>query len=329
VTNRYHCANKCERAEREESQTAKLAYFVGLPVSLDGFQEMTCSYCGSRNSETEHRCRRCGRRPGDTLNEEVTLHRTTGALATKPRPTAIVDRAPAERPFIAPNLAGAVQGSLFNPNVISMPPRGTARPPRPKVAPSATTATAAKPATRKAPRGVAEGQGQLEFLAPEQSKPRTLGTTVEARIYCEAPVATPIHRALAAALDWTMILIGYGLFLLTFLMCGGELIINRPTLLVLGGTLAVLACAYGLFWAIVGTESFGMRWTHLRLITFDGFTPERWQRALRFGGSCLSLFSVLGAFWSFADEEGLGWQDHMSRTFPTAHELESRVFRRH
>ena len=26
-------------------------------------------------------------------------------------------------------------------------------------------------------------------------------------------------------------------------------------------------------------------------------------------------------FWAMADEEGLGWQDHMSRTFPTPHEL--------
>ena len=79
---------------------------------------------------------------------------------------------------------------------------------------------------------------------------------------------------------------------------------------------------------MVGTESVGMRWTHLRLITFDGFPPETWQRVLRLVGSALSLFTVLGALWTLADEESLGWQDHISRTFPTALELESRVFRR-
>jgi uncharacterized RDD family membrane protein YckC len=295
---------------------------------------MTCSYCGSHNSETEHRCRRCGRRPGDTLNGEFGLHRTNGALAIKPRSMPMTDRAPVARPSIAPNLAGAVQGSLFTPNVIAMPnaPGQLGKAPsasRPNTRPKAAgSTTGVKPPSRRTPRPGVEGQGQLEFLAPEQSKPRTLGTTVEAMIYCEAPVATPLHRALAAALDWTMVLIGYGLFLMTFLLLGGQIALTRPGLMILAGALGVVACAYGLFWAIMGTESVGLRWTHLRVITFDGFPPETWQRVLRFAGSCLSLFSVLGALWSMADEESLGWQDHMSRTFPTAHELESRVFRR-
>jgi uncharacterized RDD family membrane protein YckC len=147
-------------------------------------------------------------------------------------------------------------------------------------------------------------------------------------IYCEAPVATSLHRAVAAAMDWTMVLIAYGLFLLTFVLCGGELVINRANLMIFGGALFLIACAYGLFWTIAGTESVGMRWTHLRLITFDGFPPETSQRVMRLMGTCLSIFTVLGALWSLADEESLGWQDHMSRTFPTPHELESRVFRR-
>jgi len=222
--------------------------------------------------------------------------------------------------------------NLFTPNVIPMPSTaqsgkvsGTRATTRSK---NSAAATGIKTPSRKAVRGVAEGQGSLEFLAPEQSKPRTLGTTVEAMIYCEAPVANPLHRALAAAIDWAMVLIAYGFFLMTFLFCGGEVVLNKPSVMIFVGALALIACAYGLFWTIAGTESVGMRWTHLRLITFDGFPPETWQRVLRFGGSCLSLFSVLGALWSLADEEGLGWQDHISRTFPTAHELETRIFRR-
>lgn len=293
---------------------------------MDGFKKMTCSYCGSHNSETEHRCRRCGRRPGDILNSEFTLHRTAGALATKPRVTALAERPPLDRPSIVPNLAGAVQANLFTPNVIAMPPRpSAAKATRPKA--SAGT-NSAKPPVRRPSKGVVEGQGELEFLSPVQSKPKTLGTTVEAMIYCEAPVATPVHRALASALDWTMVLIAYGIFLLTFSLCGGEVVLSRANLMIFAGTFAVVSCAYGLFWTVMKTESAGMRWTHLRVITFDGFPPETSQRVMRFAGSCLSLLSVLGAFWSMADEEGLGWQDHMSRTFPTPHELESRVFRR-
>jgi uncharacterized RDD family membrane protein YckC len=252
------------------------------------------------------------------------VHRTNGALATKPRPVPSVDEPPTTR---TNSLAGAIQGNLFTPNVVTMPSRTAPRAPRPRTAPSTTT-TGTKPPSRRPHRPTPEGQGEFEFLAPAQNKAKTLGTTVEAMIYCEAPVATPVHRALAGAIDVAMILVAYGLFLLTFVLCGGEIVVNRGNLIIFGCALGLVAATYGLYWAVAGTETVGMRATHLRLITFDGFSPDRWQRAMRVAGTCLSLFSVLGILWSLADEEGLGWQDHISRTFPTPHELESRVFRR-
>ena len=246
---------------------------------------MTCSYCGSHNDELESRCRRCGRKPEDTLNPEFTVHRTQGALATKLRPSLVVAEAPTTRPS---NLAGAVQGSLFTPNVIAMPNRMAPRPPRPRAA--AGTGTG-KPPVRRAPRPAPEGQGEFEFFEPAQTKTKTLGTTVDAVIYCEAPVATPLHRAVAAAIDLAMIFVGYGLFLMTFLLCGGAIVVNRPNLLVFAGALGLIAATYGLFWTIAGTESVGMRAAHLRLITFGGFTPDGWQRVTRLAGMCLSPVS--------------------------------------
>ena len=286
---------------------------------------MTCSYCGTRKDESEHRCRRCGRRPEDTLNGQAPVYRTAGALATQARPTAMRDEAPFTR---VPNMAEAVQRSLFMPNVVTMPNRRVPRsaaPPR--SGPSGTTG-GTRAQSRRTPRPPAPGQEEFEFFEPAPPKTKTLPTTVDAVIYCEAPVATPLHRALAAAIDLTMVTVGCGLFLLTFILCGGEVVLNRPNLILLGCALGLIAGTYGLFWTIAGTETFGMRWTHLRLITFEGFPPDTWQRAARLAGTCLSIFSVLGILWCLADEEGLGWQDHISRTFPTAHELESRVFRR-
>src|SRR5437660_7875129 len=59
---------------------------------------MTCSYCGTRNGESEHRCRRCGRRAGDRLTAEFTMPPTDGALAQLPSPeTAAVETRPAPR----------------------------------------------------------------------------------------------------------------------------------------------------------------------------------------------------------------------------------------
>jgi len=252
------------------------------------------------------------------------VHRTAGALATKPRPAVLLANEPLDQKV---DLASAVQGSLFSPNVIAMPVRVPPRAPRPKaITPNAIAV--AKPAVRRAPRQAVAGQGQFEFFAPVQNKPKTLGTTVDGVIYCEAPVATPLHRALAAVIDLTMIFVAYGLFLLTFVLWGGEIAVTRQGLIIFGAMFGVIAATYGLFWMVAGTETVGMRATHLRLITFDGFTPEPWQRAMRLAGTCLSVFSMLGILWSLADEEGLGWQDHISRTFPTPHELESRVFRR-
>jgi uncharacterized RDD family membrane protein YckC len=148
---------------------------------------------------------------------------------------------------------------------------------------------------------------------------------VEAVIYCEAPVATSLHRAVAGALDWAMVLIGYGLFLATYLLMGGEISLDRLNLMVFGGALLLLAFTYGCVFAIACSETPGMRWTHLRITTFDGFRPELRQRLLRFAGSCLSLCTVVGLLWSLADEESLTWQDHISRTFPTPRELDSQI----
>src|SRR5439155_24346072 len=66
-----------------------------------------------------------------------------------------------------------------------------------------------------------ETQTSLPFLPTAPPKPRTLSTTVDAVIFCEEPVAATAHRAVAGALDWAMVSIGYGLFLVLFrFSCG-------------------------------------------------------------------------------------------------------------
>jgi uncharacterized RDD family membrane protein YckC len=288
---------------------------------------MTCTYCGFRNGDEEHRCRRCGRKQGDTLTEEFRL-RTDGSLATAPRPSA---HAQTLEPPVAPNLGRAVQRNLFPERPASKvipfesyAPIG--------VGPSPRQSDPAKPATRLQTRRpaskVSEAQGSLDFLPAMPAQSRTLGTTVEAVIFCEAPVATPLHRAVAAALDSAMVLVGYGLFILAFFLAGGEFVWTRHNVLMFGAALLLMAFTYGLFWTIAGTESAGMRWTRLRLTTFDGFPPEPRQRVLRLAGSCLSCCTVLGLLWSLADEESLTWQDHISRTFPTPLASDSQIFHR-
>lgn len=308
---------------------------------------MTCSYCGTRNGEGEHRCRRCGRRPDDTLTSEFSLVQTDGALAAQVQTVAsarraepaaklapqVVERAPGFQPRTEPrvgaNLARAIQPSLF-PDKSGSKIVGIAdyAPPPPRTARPRTASNAgSKPGVRRS-RPVPEEQGQLPFLPPQPAKPRTLGTTVDSVIYCEAPVATTLHRLLAAALDGSMVLIHYGIFLVVFRALGGDFVLTKTNAMFFGGMLLLIALAYGAVWTIAGTETAGMHWMRLRLTTFDGFPPEPRQRMLRFFGSCLSACTVLGLLWALADEESLTWQDHISRTFPTPVALDQQIFRR-
>jgi uncharacterized RDD family membrane protein YckC len=280
---------------------------------------MTCGYCGTRNDESEHRCVRCGRRPGDTLNA-VSTPIMTGATAPRLQPVAQIhiqsdQTESAERP--APDFARAYQKSLFTDDrkVLQFP---NTAPPRPRT-------RNPENAPRKRSRPVVEGQGELDFLPPAPAKPRQLGTTVDAVIYCEFPVATPLHRGVAAAVDWAMVTVGYGLFLGVFCVAGGHIGWNKTDLGIFGAMFLLIALAYGLCYSLAGTETVGMRFAHLRLSTFDGFPPDRKQRMLRFFGSCISRCTVLGLLWCLADEESLAFQDHMSRTFPTPDEADTAI----
>jgi hypothetical protein len=292
---------------------------------------MTCNYCGARNSDGEERCRRCGRREPGSRPAEL---RVDGALAAKMQ--AAPGTQTSETPRI-PNLANAVQPRLFYerpaPNVIPFEAFAPQPPParRSRTAPSRTPAnTAARTASRRSSRKspVPDLQEKLDFLTPLPPKPRTLGTTVEAVIYCEAPVATWPHRAAAAAVDWSLVLIAYGLFLATYRLAGGAFVMNKTGLMLLGGALPLIALVYMLLYAVAGSETAGMQSTRLAVVTFDGERPERKQWMLRFLGSCLSHGTVLGMLWIFADEEGLTWQDHISDTFPTPREFNNQVFQR-
>ena len=265
----------------------------------------TCPHCHAWNLQDEQRCVRCGRRL-----ESSAL--TDGALATD-----LAALAPS-RPTLSP--FGPPQGLLFEPapgaKIIpfqkAVPP---ARPPAPR---------RQAPAARKA-----DYLPLLDYLPPAPPGPRTLPTKVEAVIYCDAPVATLTHRVLAAALDGAMILIGFALFLSAFFYLGGEVAWNAWSLVGFTVAFASIALFYGLLWLLAGADTPGKQWTRLRLINFDGYSPEPAQRALRFLGVCLSFSAAsLGLLWAMVDEETLAWHDHISKTFLTFREIDTNFYRR-
>jgi uncharacterized RDD family membrane protein YckC len=269
---------------------------------------MHCLYCGHQNTEDEPRCQRCARRlpVGPARSAPVGYDGAT-ALAT-----AVAPAPQKTTPSIAPvpeRNQVARQSRLFpdaeGSKVLQFPE--AARPPEPK------------PRSRRQASPRPDSQAFLDFLPPAPHAPRTLKTSVEAVIYCDAPVATPIHRAVGFALDFAVVMMAIGVFLFAFYACGGEFPkINTYVALGFGGAFLGIALFYGLLWVLTGSESAGARWTGLRFINFDGSPIDRRERAIRFAAACLSFFSAgLGVLWSLADEEGLTWHDHMSKTFPT------------
>ncbi len=189
----------------------------------------------------------------------------------------------------------------------------------------AETKAAVKTATRRSVPAD-DPQTTLDFLPPLKTAQRTLKTNANAVIFCEAVVAGPIHRTTAAALDLAMIGIAFSSVLVLFQFVGQPASLDRLTIAALGAMFAVMTLFYGLLFAIAGTVTPGMHWTHLRLISFDGFALDGRTRALRVAGSWISVLSGgIGLLWALLDEENLTWHDHISKTFPTLRESDCNV----
>ena len=110
---------------------------------------------------------------------------------------------------------------------------------------------------------------------------------MEAVIYCEAPVATTLHRAVACALDWSMVLLGYALFLLGFSLLGGQFELTKSNVTMFGAMFLMIGFTYGLLFAWAGTETPGMR--------LDAIAPDHVRRfpagAQAAAGALLRLLS--------------------------------------
>jgi uncharacterized RDD family membrane protein YckC len=323
---------------------------------------MTCTYCQTANSESDHRCRRCGRRlagsavsaPPDYVStsekaESMRVQaRGATALALGNQPwqksssatseTKTVERVkkPAQTSLFAEEFASRVIPFDAQQREALLKTARTKRR-SDSVLDETSEFDQPKPArgTLKVPprkQGATDPRGEqstLDFLpSPAIQAARTLKTTVEAVIYCDAPVASPFHRAIAALLDASMILLGLGVFLAVFEIFGGPFSWTRQNITMWVLAAGLIAMFYGFVWSICGRETAGMHWAELRIINFNGFPPDGKSRAVRLIGCWLSYFSgMIGIFWALMDEEGLTWHDHMSKTFPTVREKHTTLAR--
>jgi uncharacterized RDD family membrane protein YckC len=297
---------------------------------------MDCKHCGFAIGEDDHRCQRCGRRVTGVVIAAPPGYSGANALAMAPAANTTLDtqeflrvRMEAKQaanqttePPAQPMLFAAAAGVGGAPKVIQFDrwQRQQAHPPA--ATPAAPRTVPPRRQVKHTPGRTTVEQATLDFIPTAPSKARKLKTDVDAQIFCDQPVATTTHRFVASVIDAAMILIGFGLVVLTFQFLGGTFGTGKQFWMGLGATFTLVSLFYGLLWAIVGRETAGMHFTDLRLITFDGFPLDTRSRALRFASTWLSFCSAgLGLLWAMADEENLTWHDHISKTFPTVREV--------
>jgi len=317
---------------------------------------MECRYCQAANSDDDHRCHRCGRRlptgpvyTGSSAAAPVLDRRAAPVLENSAAAVLQRSAAPAlhkealetrhSRPRPVPLQAEAHRASLApeRPLEPSAPRRSAAYQPSlftsrelPLVVPFETIAPGPlPPSPRKAPtstprhrrRKAIPGQQALEFISPTPGAftpgPRP-SRPADGVIYCDAPVALPAHRAMAAALDAGIIAIALAVFGMVFMLAGGTFVLNARTGPLFIGVAAGVVVFYRLLWCLANGDTAGQRWTRQRLVNFDGQAPTRAQRFCRTASGFLSLMAGgIGLLWGLVDEETLTWHDHISKTFPT------------
>jgi uncharacterized RDD family membrane protein YckC len=295
---------------------------------------MQCRFCQNWNEEDERRCVRCGRRlhlasprlgpdsyPVD--NYQADSYGTDSYPASAAATARALESIPGGQPLPAappPRTNPNYQPSLFRDAAYRDGVAGPKVVPIPMLTPSRAEAPPRKtrPAAPRSPRRDPDSQQSLDFYSDQANSASSLGTEVHAVIYCDAPVALPAHRMIAAAFDASMVLIAVGLFLGVFFLSGGMLMLSKENAPFLISVAALLGIFYRFLFVLGNGETPGMRFAGLRTVNFDGRSPDRDQRAFRQVSSLLSFLSAgLGLVWALVDEENLTWHDHISKTFPT------------
>jgi uncharacterized RDD family membrane protein YckC len=274
---------------------------------------MQCPHCRAVNQQADDRCVHCGRRLSAAPSPfPIRMGASGAATAPALQPFPEEDRASAQ-PQETPNY----QPSLFRDGsagskVIPIPTLTPLHPYHREAPPRRPTPRSAAPTRVHRRSDLQQTLGFKDSAAEVRIQPGEA-------IGCDAPVAPPVQRLVAAGVDGGLILVGVAAFLAIFFVSGGQVALDRQALMFILLVTSVIALFYRALWCLADGDTPGMRFAGLRLVDFDGRRPDREQRGVRQVASLLSVLSAgLGLVWALVDEENLTWHDHISKTFPTA-----------
>lgn len=220
-----------------------------------------------------------------------------------PRPVETAPPAPVQgRAPYQPNLFAAPE----TPKVVPIRPGDESRP-----------RAARAPARRSAVAGAPRYEQQSLPLAQETATSRA--EQQDGILACDARVAGAGSRALAFVVDLSLVIAAAGGVITGFILWSDVPLDGRSAAILCGGGLLLVWLLYQLLWCAANLDTAGMRWLRLRCVDFNGcLLAGPRQRLVRLGMTCLgTLAAGLGLVWALVDEDGLAWQDHVSKTFPT------------
>lgn len=154
-------------------------------------------------------------------------------------------------------------------------------------------------------------QSELDFSSTPYDRARPQTALV--------PVADLGRRRRAGLIDAIFLGLTYAGFLALFRSLGGEITLEKTTLVIYA---AVFYLFYGLYFALFATlagATPGMQLLGLSVVRLDGHLPDTRQLLWRSFGYLLSAATLaLGFAWSLWDEDHFTWQDRISQTYVTA-----------
>ena len=137
------------------------------------------------------------------------------------------------------------------------------------------------------------------------------------------PVADLRERRRAVLLDAALLAFTIAGFFFAFHLAGGEFSYSRVGAAVGVAAAFLIYAQYILLFTLVGGATPGMVLRGLRVVCFDGRSPDSTELAWRAFGYLLSAAAgMLGFLWSAWDEHGLSWHDRISQTYITYAEPE-------
>jgi len=175
---------------------------------------------------------------------------------------------------------------------------------------------ALRTAARPQPGGVPE---RIEISVPQPVFDFTVTHPQNEQPHDDAlPVADLRERRRASFIDATVLAFTIVGFFLAFHMAGGEFSYSRVGAAVGVAAAFLIYAQYILLFTLVGGATPGMVLRGLRVVCFDGRSPDAFELAWRAFGYLLSAAAgMLGFLWSAWDEHGLSWHDRISQTYIT------------